>query len=148
MREFHCTTTSLKTKALIFWHMPDLGSPAGCPDTDFQCVDGSCIKAVLRCDGVAHCRDGSDEDISHGTLSFRARIILIKHVNVKFISARGMFGQLRRKCGEFPPHALQPTNRLSLSDASFQQFTYSSVCTLASNALIAFINAFVAKTCS
>uniref|UniRef100_A0A914WHN6 Ig-like domain-containing protein n=1 Tax=Plectus sambesii TaxID=2011161 RepID=A0A914WHN6_9BILA len=41
------------------------GSPAGCPDGDFQCVDGSCIKVVLQCDGVAHCRDGSDEDTTH-----------------------------------------------------------------------------------
>ncbi|SKA33322.1 Low-density lipoprotein receptor domain class A [Chitinophaga eiseniae] len=33
----------------------------GCPDDEFQCGDGSCIPLSYVNDGVADCRDSSDE---------------------------------------------------------------------------------------
>merc|ERR1712180_201004 len=33
-----------------------------CNIKQFQCEDGDCISKTFKCDGVANCRDGSDED--------------------------------------------------------------------------------------
>merc|ERR1719495_607965 len=35
---------------------------ASCNNKQFQCEDGDCISKTFRCDGLANCRDGSDED--------------------------------------------------------------------------------------
>ena len=32
-----------------------------CGDGQWQCADGNCINATLRCDRKYHCRDGTDE---------------------------------------------------------------------------------------
>jgi len=33
-----------------------------CPDTQFTCKNGECVKRNLQCDGYKACKDGSDED--------------------------------------------------------------------------------------
>lgn len=41
----------------------DPAAPAGeCADDEFTCVDGACIAAASRCDGIADCTDRDDED--------------------------------------------------------------------------------------
>ncbi|XP_034487199.1 modular serine protease-like [Drosophila innubila] len=37
------------------------GAEQKCPVGQFRCLDGNCIKKELKCDGVKHCVDGSDE---------------------------------------------------------------------------------------
>jgi hypothetical protein len=38
-------------------------TPAGgCSEAEFTCIDGSCIVAEYRCDGIADCSDRDDED--------------------------------------------------------------------------------------
>lgn len=33
----------------------------GCPAGEWTCLDGTCIPAMLRCDGASQCIDRSDE---------------------------------------------------------------------------------------
>jgi hypothetical protein len=41
----------------------DPAAPAGeCAHDEFTCVDGACIAAASRCDGIADCTDRDDED--------------------------------------------------------------------------------------
>ena len=42
------------------------GSVPVCLESEFSCLDGSCIPFDLRCDGVVHCNDGSDEQSNYG----------------------------------------------------------------------------------
>lgn len=32
-----------------------------CKEDDFQCKNGECVPLVNLCDGLPHCKDGSDE---------------------------------------------------------------------------------------
>ncbi|XP_025851483.2 enteropeptidase isoform X2 [Vulpes vulpes] len=38
-----------------------LGIPEPCKEDDFQCKNGECVPLVNLCDGLPHCKDGSDE---------------------------------------------------------------------------------------
>ncbi|XP_058378935.1 enteropeptidase [Diceros bicornis minor] len=38
-----------------------LGIPEPCEEDNFQCKDGECVPLVNLCDGLPHCKDGSDE---------------------------------------------------------------------------------------
>ncbi|KAK6737075.1 hypothetical protein RB195_019648 [Necator americanus] len=38
---------------------------SNCSATEFQCLDGGCVDATLRCDGHKDCGDGSDESAKH-----------------------------------------------------------------------------------
>ena len=38
------------------------GEPATCQAGEYLCTDGTCVPASVKCDGVIHCEDASDED--------------------------------------------------------------------------------------
>ena len=56
-------------------------APPICGDGQWQCGDGICINATLRCDRKYHCRDGTDEfdcgkcDLMAGTSSQQCNIL-------------------------------------------------------------------------
>ena len=39
---------------------------SACNDTEFQCIDGSCIDRLYVCDGLPTCPNGEDEDKNCG----------------------------------------------------------------------------------
>lgn len=45
---------------ISLFHMP--APEPGCTESEFMCGDGLCIDGSQRCNGLAECRDASDED--------------------------------------------------------------------------------------
>lgn len=48
-------------------HAPGIEPKPACGPGKFRCDDGACIDEDYRCDEVADCRDGSDEQYCGGT---------------------------------------------------------------------------------
>ena len=63
-----------------------------CVDDQWQCADGLCINATLRCDRKYHCRDGTDEFDCSGKWSFTSSEASFnsKTAVLKFIMDRAM----------------------------------------------------------
>ncbi|CAH8676328.1 unnamed protein product [Schistosoma rodhaini] len=53
---FTCTVVSAPSKTIV------VQVESVCPPGYSKCKDGTCILSHQFCDGIAHCRDGSDED--------------------------------------------------------------------------------------
>ncbi len=54
--------------------LPALNMSCGSVD-DFECGNGDCINYSLTCDGMAHCKDKSDEKQSYCGESFMGLLV-------------------------------------------------------------------------